>query len=55
MADTVQMTKDFGGQIAIANVSKDAVAAWEADGWKVAAPAKPAKGEKVQNDSASPE
>lgn len=54
MADTVQMTKDFGGQIATANVSKDAVDAWQADGWKIAAPVKPAKADKVENDSANP-
>jgi hypothetical protein len=36
MADTVKMTKDNGGALAVANVAPDQVAIWEAEGWKVA-------------------
>lgn len=48
MSDTVKMTKNYGEHIATANVAKDAVAAWQEDGWKIAEPVKPAK---VKNDS----
>jgi len=36
MTDTVKMTKDNGGVMAVANVAPDQVATWEAAGWKVA-------------------
>ena len=36
MTDTVKMTKDNGGAVAVANVAADQVAIWEAAGWKVA-------------------
>ena len=36
MTDTVKMTKNNGGALAVANVAPDQVAIWEAEGWKVA-------------------
>jgi hypothetical protein len=36
MTDTVKMTKDNGGALAVANVAPDQVAIWEAEGWKAA-------------------
>lgn len=36
MTNTVEMTKRNGDAMAVANVPADAVAIWEADGWKVA-------------------
>ena len=43
MTDTVKMTKDNGGALAVANVAPDQVAIWEAEGWKVAQEAKAKK------------
>jgi hypothetical protein len=39
----VKMIKDNGGVEAVAHVPADAVAIWEADGWKVAQEAKAKK------------
>ena len=38
--ESVKMTKDNGGALAVANVAPDQVAIWKANGWKVAEPVK---------------
>jgi hypothetical protein len=43
MTDTVKMTKDNGGAMAVATVPANQVAIWEAQGWKVAQEAKAKK------------
>jgi hypothetical protein len=41
--ESVKMTKDNGGALAVANVAPDQVAIWQADGWKVAEPVRAKK------------
>ena len=48
MSDTLKMTKDNAGVEAEANVPRDLVAVWEAQGWKVLSPVEPDQAPEVK-------